>query len=270
MTKRIVTLFAAALMLMAFAIPASAQSAARIHLIHGIPGAVVDVVVGGEPVFEDFEYSQTQDLSGLAGAELVDLQVRLSSDGTVVIDAGTITLPAEGNFTIIAQYDESGTPGLGIFQNDVSSIAAGEGRLTVRHAAAAPAVDVRAGDPKAAVFSSVANTLSNAGEGTGDLPAGTYNVDVVVAADDSLVAFGPADIAVADGESLIVYATGLASDGLPLPILTETITGLGETPEGVPTGNSPVDNGFPFVALFAAIAVGAVAMGGVAIARKDG
>ena len=270
MTKRIITLFATAVMLMAFAIPASAQSSARIHLIHGIPGAVVDVYVADEPVFENFEYSQTQDLSGLAGAELVDLQVRLSSDGTVVVDAGNITLPAEGNFTIIAQYDEAGTPGLGVFQNDVSSIAAGEGRLTVRHAAAAPAVNVRAGEPKDVVFPNVTNTLSNAGEGTGDLPAGTYNVDVVVAADDSVVAFGPADIAVADGESLIVYATGQASDGLPLPILTETITGLGETPEGVPTGNSPVDSGLPIVPLLAAAAIAALAVGGFTIARKDG
>ncbi|MGI9666255.1 MAG: DUF4397 domain-containing protein [Acidimicrobiia bacterium] len=268
--KRIITVFAMALMVMAFAIPASAQTAARIHLIHGIPGAVVDVYVAGDPVFENFEYSQTQDLSALAGAELVDLQVRLSSDGTVVIDAGNVTLPAEGNFTIIAQYDEAGVPGLGIFQNDVSSIAAGEGRLTVRHAAAAPAVNVRAGEPKSVVFPDVVNTLSNAGEGTADLPVDTYNVDVVVAADDSVVAFGPADIAVADGESLIVYATGQASDGLPLPILTETISGLGETPEGVPTGNSPVESAFPVAGMIAAVAIAGTLAFGLTVSRKNG
>lgn len=268
--KRIVTLFSMTLMVMAIAIPASADTDPRIHLIHGIPGAVVDVYVDGAPVFEDFEYSQTQDLSGLAGATLVGLQVKLSSDGTVVIDAGDVDLPATGNYTIVAQYDDGGTPGLGIFENDVSSIAAGEGRLTVRHAAAAPAVDVRAGDPKAVVFSAVENTLSNAGEGTADLPVDTYNVDVVLSSDDTTTAFGPADIAVEDGVSLIVYAVGQASDGLPLPILTETISGLGENPSGVPTGNSPIDSGTSLLPLLAIVAIAAIAVGGFTAARKNG
>ena len=153
-----------------------------------------------------------------------------------------------------------------LFQHDRGALA----ERPVRHAAAAPAVDVRAGDPKAVVFSAVENTLSNAGEGTADLPVDTYNVDVVLSSDDTTTAFGPADIAVEDGVSLIVYAVGQASDGLPLPILTETISGLGENPSGVPTGNSPIDSGTSLLPLLAIAAIAAIAVGGFTAARKNG
>ena len=79
---------------------------------------------------------------------------------------------------------------------------------------------------------------------------------------------GPADIAVEDGTSLIVYATGILQDGEQLPILTETITGLGETPEEVPTGNSPIDEGMP-VALIAMLTLGVVALGGAYALRRN-
>ena len=67
--------------------PAEAQSGARIHLIHGIPDTPVDVVAGGEVVFSDFRFQDTQDLSALAGQTLAGLQVRLAGTDTVAIDA---------------------------------------------------------------------------------------------------------------------------------------------------------------------------------------
>ena len=63
---------------------------------------------------------------------------------TVAIDAGNVALPSSGNYTVLAHLDAAGTPRLAVFQNDTAKIDAGKGRLTVRHAAAAPAVDVRA------------------------------------------------------------------------------------------------------------------------------
>ena len=85
--------------------PAGAQSGARIHLIHGIPDTPVDVVAGGEVVFSDFDFQDTQDLSALAGQTLAGLQVRLAGTDTVAIDAGDVTLPASGNVSIIANLD---------------------------------------------------------------------------------------------------------------------------------------------------------------------
>ena len=58
----------------------------------------------------------------------------------------TPTLPAGGNVTLVAHLSESGQPTITPFVNDVSSVPAGQARLVVRHTAAAPAVDVLAGD----------------------------------------------------------------------------------------------------------------------------
>lgn len=261
--RKILTTLAVMLMVLAIAGPAAAQAEARIHLIHGIPDTPVDVYVDGEAVFTDFDFGDTQDLSALAGETLVALQVTLAGTDTVVIDAGDVDLPASGNYSIIAHLDESGTPTLAVFENDVSSIEAGNGRLQVRHTAAAPAVDVKA-DGNVAF-----ENLSNPNEAKADLPAATYSVEVVPTGADEPVVIGPADIAVTDGESLVVYAVGSLEDE-SITVLTESITGLGGTPESVPTGNSPVESGLSAtgLVLLGGIAL-AVAAGGLTLARRS-
>ena len=73
--KKVLSLLAAfAFGMLLFASPASAQSA-TITLIHGIHDTDVDVVVGGEVVFEGFSFGQTQDLSSFAGQTLPGVQV---------------------------------------------------------------------------------------------------------------------------------------------------------------------------------------------------
>lgn len=261
--KKLMAAFAATVMALAIAAPAMAQASARIHLIHGIPDTPVDVYVDGSAVFTDFDFGDTQDLSDLAGETLTDLEVRLAGTDTVAIDAGDVDLPASGNYSIIANLDADGAPTLTVFENDTSEIAAGNGRLQVRHTAAAPAVDVKADGSVA--FSN----LSNPDEAKADLPVATYSVEVVPTGADEPVVIGPADIAVADGESLIVYAVGSLDDE-SLTVLTESITGLGGSPDAVPTGNSPVETGIPMQAVaFVLVLVSATAIGGVTLARRS-
>ncbi|MGF1595466.1 MAG: DUF4397 domain-containing protein [Acidimicrobiales bacterium] len=211
--------------------PAGAQDSARIHLIHGIPDTDVDVEAGGATVFEGFSFGDTQDLSTLAGSTLTDLTVKLAGTDDVAIDAGDVALPATGNYTVIAHLDASGTPTLAVFENDVSPTAAGEGRLTVRHTAAAPAVDVLAGG------SPVFTNVSNGEGGSADLPAGTVSASVVPTGATEPVVIGPADLTVAEGEQLLVYAVGSLDDDT-LTVLTETIDGLHTSPDRIDTGNS--------------------------------
>ena len=64
------------------------------------------------------------DLSTLEG-----VQVKVAGTDTVAIDAGDIPLPSEGNYSVIAHLDAEGNPTIGVFQNDTSSIAAGQGRI---------------------------------------------------------------------------------------------------------------------------------------------
>jgi len=216
-----------------FTAPASAEDGARIHLIHGIPGVNVDVEAGGEVVFADFAFKDTQDLSGLAGETLADLKVKLAGTDDVAIDAGDVTLPAKGNYTIFAHLDAEGTPALAVFENDVSKIDAGKGRIVVRHAAQAPAVDIKANGSVA--FENVANGA----QGQADLATGTISVEVVPTGTDSPVVIGPADLPINEGESLVVYAAGSLDDGLE--VITESITDLHSTPSAVHTGDSPVN-----------------------------
>jgi hypothetical protein len=246
--------------LVAWATPASAQSpSARIHLLHGVPGVTVDVVAGGEVVIENFEFKGTQDLSALAGQTLTELEVRVAGTDQVAIDAGDVQLPASGNHTVIAHLDAGGEPTLGVFENDTTPAAAGQGRLTVRHAAAAPAVDVLAGGEPAFT------NLANGQQDSADLPAGTISASVVPTGATEPVVLGPADLPVEDGSGLVVYAVGSLDDG-SMDVLTETVTGLATAPAAVNTGNSPVDetsgSGWAWAAALAAV-VGIVAVGGV-------
>jgi hypothetical protein len=242
---------------------AEAQDAARIHLLHGIPATNVDVEAGGANVFEDFAFGETQDLSALAGETLAGLKVKAAGTDTVAIDAGDVQLPSSGNYTIIAHLDAAGNPTLGVFQNDTSTLAAGQGRLIVRHTAAAPAVDVRAGG--AVVFSN----LPNGDEAKADLPAGTVSADVVPTGATEPVVIGPADLSIVDGQALIVYAVG-SLDGGSLTVLTETIDGLGTAPDRVNTGNSPIDEGNGFPVLPVTIAgLAALLIVAVAVSRRS-
>ena len=260
--KKFIAVFAATLMALAIAAPAMAQSAATITLIHGIPDADVDVIVDGEAVFEGFQFGDTQDLSALAGATLTGLTVVLAGTDTAVIGPVDFDVPASGNYSVIANLDASGTPALNAYENDTSEIAAGNGRLVVRHAAAAPAVDVKADG--AVAFSNV----SNPNEASADLPAASYSVEVVPTGADEPVVIGPADIAVTDGESLIVYAVGSLDDET-LTVLTQSITGLGAAPAAVSTGNSPIDSGISMTAVASVMIIATVVAGGsLVLARK--
>lgn len=80
---------------------------------------------------------------------------------------------------MVAHLHASGAPVLTPFVNDVSSLAAGKARLAVRHTAAAPAVDVRAGGTP------VIQGLTNPNEEVLVLDAGTVSADVTLAGTDT-------------------------------------------------------------------------------------
>ncbi|MFT7473489.1 MAG: hypothetical protein ACI81L_000404 [Verrucomicrobiales bacterium] len=256
MKKQLLILIAVLAAVMLPMSAAGAQDEVRVHLIHGIPDTDVDVAAGGAVVIPGFSYGDTQDLSGFAGQTLESLQVLLAGTDTVAIDVGDFDVPASGNFTAIAHLDTAGTPTLSVFENDTSTIEAGNGRLVVRHAAAAPNVDILANG--SAAFSDV----PNGAEGSLDLATGTISAEVVPTGETGPVVIGPADLPIAEGTSLIVYAVG-SLDGESLGVLTETITGLGAVPNVVNTGNSPIGSGsFPTSAVTVAAVMGFIVLAG--------
>ena len=249
--KKVLALFVA-LFSMLLVSPAGAQDA-TIMLAHGIPDTDVDVVVDGDIVIPNYSFGSMEDLSAFAGQTLPNLTVNLAGTDTVALDLGDFAVPASGNYTVVAHLDADGNPTASVFENDTSTIAAGEGRLVVRHTAAAPEVDILANG--SAAFTSV----PNGAEGQVDLAAGTISAEVVPAGATEPVVIGPADLPITEGASLIVYAVGSLADG-NLTVLTKSISGLGSTPSVVNTGNSPVDGGSNSTAV---VALGAVALLGL-------
>lgn len=216
------------------ALPAGAATSdsAQLSVLHGIPDTPVDVYVNGELTLDDF---QPGDLAGPLALPAGDYEVAITAPDAAdasapVLGPATLTLAAGMNYTAVAHLTEAGEPGLNLFTNDISTTAPGQGRLTVRHVAAAPAVDVLAGG------SPVIEALTNPNEATLNLPAGTVSASVALAGTTDPV-LGPTDVAIGEGVHTILYAWGSAEDG-NLAIAAQTIEGLHTNPDGVPSGTA--------------------------------
>ncbi|MFX0537525.1 DUF4397 domain-containing protein [Ornithinimicrobium sp. Y1847] len=204
---------------------------ATVSVLHGVPGLTVDVYVNGEETIPNFEPGTLTDPMMLPEGTY-DIEIYADGDDPAsaepALSASGLEVPGGANLTLAAHLAEDGTPTLGAFVNDVSTLDAGQARLTVRHLAAAPAVDVRAGG------SPVIEGLTNPNEQVLNLDAGTVSADVVLAGTEDVV-LGPADVDLAEGTNTIVYAWGSAEDA-NLALAVQVIDGLHGDPGGVPSG----------------------------------
>ena len=210
----------------------ASENAAMLSVLHGVPDLPVDVYVDDELTLDDF---QPGDLAGPlelpAGTYSVAITAADAADASQpAIGPLDLPLDAGGDYTAVAHLDAEGNPTATLFPNAVSGIPAGQGRLTVRHTAAAPPVDVLAGGQ------AVISGLANPDEATLDLPAGTISASVAAAGTTEPV-IGPADVQVAEGTLTIAYAWGsLEDDNLALAV--QTVTGMHSSPDGVPAGSA--------------------------------
>jgi hypothetical protein len=255
---------AAVLPALAFAAtPAGAADAASVSVLHGVPGLTVDVYVNGDLTLDNFKPGELAGPLELpAGTYTVEITDK-DDKGTVLIGPADIPVEAGGSYTIAAYLDAKGNPTAGAFANDISPVAAGEARVTVRHVAAAPAVNIEAnGDV-------LVSDLRNGKEAVADVPAATYDVAVVPASGGDAVA--ETSLELPEGANTIVYAWGDLAGG-SFAFATQTIDGLHSAPGGVPAGEAGLadDGGFPLallalVGVAAAVAVGA----GARLARQS-
>ena len=248
--------------------PASAaEGDASVVVFHGVPGLTVDVYGSAdttytpdEALLTDFAPGTITDPVALpAGTyNLAVFPANADPSGTPAIQATGVVVPAGANITVAAHLQADGTPVLTPFVNDVSKVAAGQGRLVVRHTAAAPAVDVLANGQ--AAFTG----LANPDEAKADLPAGTISAVVALAGTTDPV-IGPADVTVAEGAATIVYAWGSAEDG-NLALAVQTIGGLHSSPSGVPSGTAdlpadPMPMTLGAIAVLSALAAAGLGLG---------
>ncbi|PKQ26784.1 MAG: hypothetical protein CVT64_03585 [Actinobacteria bacterium HGW-Actinobacteria-4] len=268
------TLLAAGIAAPTFAVE---EGMTELSVLHGIPDLTVDVYVNGELTLDDFAPG---DLAGPLSLEPGTYTVAITAadaadDSSPVL--GPIDLPLEAgmSYTAVAHLLADGTPTASLFTNDISETADGEGRLTVRHAAAAPAVDIWVNG--AVLFPG----LENPNEVMGDVPADTYEAAVSLAGTETVV-LGPADVSIEAGVNTIVYAWGSAEAG-NLALAVQTVATMQpapvmEEPAPVETEEPVVDdvvededggaNTALIIAIIAALAAAAIIATVVAKRRK--
>ena len=225
-----------------------------VSILHAVPDATVDVWANGKPLLTNFAPG-TLTKPQMLPAGSYDIKIVKAgdgADGAAVIEAKGLKVPAGANLTLAAHLDASGKPALAAFANDTSASAEGS-RLTVRHLAAAPAVDVRAGGTV------VVPGLTNPKEAKLNLAPGKVSADVVLA-DTDTVAIGPADVTLTQGMNTIVYAWGSAEgNNLKLAVQQVALGGKGMPDTGVATSDS--GSSLPLaLGLLGIAAVGAVVM----------
>ncbi|SNT00384.1 protein of unknown function [Geodermatophilus pulveris] len=245
--------------------PALADShTATVSVLHAIPDTPVDVYANGERLIDDFEPGTLTDPLELPAGDY-DLAVypadAADDSGDPLLSADGVAVPAGANATVAAHLTAEGQPALTPFVNDTSEVAAGQARVTVRHTAAAPAVDVRAGGQV------VIDGLTNPDEESLTVPAGTVSADVVLAGTDT-VAIGPADLALEEGTTTIVYAWGSQDAGYELAV--QSISGSHSAPSGVPGGSAGLvdDGGLPLPVV--AVSLAGLVAAGVGVRRLAG
>ena len=206
---------------------------AKLSVLHAVPGLTVDVYVDGERTINDFKPGT------LAGP--LELPGGTYSVAITAADAEDDSDPAIGPVDLDRrgrrQLHRRRPPRRGrrpdrhrCSTNDTSTVDAGQGRLTVRHVAAAPAVDVLAGGE------AVIEGLSNPDEESLELDAGTVEASVAAAGTTDPV-IGPADVTVKEATTTIVYAWGsLEDDNLKLAV--QEVAADGGMPNGVPSGEA--------------------------------
>jgi hypothetical protein len=243
---------------------ASAQDDTQITLLHGIPGATVDVAVDGTVLLPGFEPGATQDLTAFAGQTLANLEVRAAGTDTVVIGpVAEFAVPASGNWTVVAHLDADGNPTVTPFENNTDMTPEGQGRLIVRHTAAAPAVDLVVGD---------ARPIENAANGDSAellLPAGEIaGAQLAPTGEDPIIDVPTVNLAA--GTDLIVYAVGSLADDTFTFYTQEIEVGMeGSSATPAPTAvntGSPADSSN--TALYAAAAGMFVLAGGALALRR--
>ncbi len=235
MRFRTLALAGAGVLALSSIVAAPAQAAegdAKVSVLHAVPGLTVDVYVDGERTINDFKPGTLAGPLELPGGtySVAITAADAKDDSDPAIGPLDVTVADGGNYTIVAHLEEGGDPTATAFENDTSTVDAALGRLTVRHVAAAPAVDVLAGGK------AIIEGLTNPNEESLEVDTGTVEASVAAAGTTDPV-IGPAPVTLKESTTTIVYAWGSLDDD-NLALATQEVAADGGMPNGVPSGEA--------------------------------
>ena len=187
---------------------------ASLNVVHGIPGVDVNVCVDGAEAIPDFNPGEV--VTGVAlAAGAYDFKVVAAADScddAAILEATAVVLVDGGNYTAIAHLMEDGTPALDVFKNNVKPLDKGIARLTVRHTAAAPEVDVWANG------SVLLEDVPHGASATMKVPTGVYAVWASLPG-DYMPVIGPDVLKLTKGMAYQVYAWGDGTSGYDFAVV---------------------------------------------------
>jgi len=199
--------------------PAAPAVDATVSVLHAIPAGlgagVVDVYAGRTLLVDNLTPGKLATVKVPGGTYNVVVLPNGGSPGTTapLLSAPRTRVPSGANLTVTANLNAAGKPALNVFTNDTTTVGRGKGRLTVRHIAFAPPVDVRTSG------SVLLAGLRNPRQASVGLNAGPYRLDVVLAGTRKVV-LGPATVTIRNrpgtgdmGTNTIIYVWGSAADG---------------------------------------------------------
>jgi len=215
--------------LLAAAVPAAAQTTnAEVFIVHGIPaadvpgapsGLPVDVSVGGSCLLPNFTFGQIVGALHLAPGTY-SVAVHFPATGrctsAAVIGPAQITFNAGENSTVLAHLTGSGALTASKFVNNLSPTPANRARVSIFHAANAPAVDFYLTNQfgSATATRGLATSVVN-GESATIPVAGTGQQFAVTAAGSTAAAFGPEVLGLQSNKAYFLYVVGsLANNSL--------------------------------------------------------
>jgi hypothetical protein len=217
----------AALVGAALVVPATAQAGtASAQFVHGLPVPAVDVCVDGDLKFDGVAPETRSEAVALAAGERAVKLVAADAENceAEALAQGTVTATADTDIDLVAHLDDEGSNTVSVFTNDLAKTAAGHGRVDVRHAADAGALDARLNDTV------IAEGLINGDQDGAEAAAGNYTFTVFPAGEASPF-FAGSDLAVTAGTQHLAYVVG--AEGSPKLLTFETTVGEGAADNGV-------------------------------------
>lgn len=216
MLSRLLVAAAITISLLCAAVPLAhaAEDDAAVTVVHGVPGLTVDVYVNGTLAIPGFEPGTITDPLPFAPDTYDLVIVAAGGDPMMPAIAGSASVAAGDRVSIVAHLAADGTPTISIFEDDLDLADPGQGRLIVRHTAAAPAVDAILARQlwRWRFAAGTLEDLENGGQASADVHAGRYDASLAPANTTDIV-FGPADVRIKRNTATIVYAVGDLAGG---------------------------------------------------------